>query len=692
MSETLLIELGCEELPARLLVRQAEMLADGVAGKLREAGLLDTDGAVRWRATPRRLAVIAENVAARQPNRRLQRKGPPESAAFDGAGNPTAAATGFARSVGLEVDQLDRLENEQGRWLYAEIEQPGQALDELLQEILDATVREMAGARSMRWSDRSDRFLRPVRWLLALHGQHVVPVKLFGLVAGDTTRGHRIHAPGQHRVDSANDYEQVLEQAFVLADHDRRRARIVEQVQSLAAEAGLQTREDPVLVDEVAGLVEWPVAVIGAFEEDFLEVPPEALISSMREHQKSFPLFDADDSLAARFISVANLESKDPPLMVHGFERVIRPRLADARFFYRQDRQQPLEQRLSRLDDMLFQEKLGSLADKTRRLERLAASLAPHFGAEAETCARAARLCKCDLLTEMVGEFPELQGTMGRYYAQADGEPEAVATAIESHYFPRHASDALPNDAAGQALAVADRLDTLLGVFAAGKKPKGGKDPFALRRAALAVARILEHSECRTPVRDLLQSAGEILASQLPVDERIVKDVASFVGERLRAHLIERGIAANTLHAVEAGAAGTVVDFVARAQAVQAFADNPEMTGLIAANKRAANLLEQAEEKELGEIRRDLLQIDAESVLLAEVEQREKALNPLLESRDYPAVLAQLSTLRPAVDRFFDEVMVMVDDAPMRRNRLALLNRLRSLFLRVADVARLGLA
>ncbi|MFU8878068.1 MAG: glycine--tRNA ligase subunit beta [Wenzhouxiangellaceae bacterium] len=692
MSETLLIELGCEELPARLLVRQAEMLADGVAGRLKDAGLLESGDRVHWRATPRRLAVIAEGVAARQPDRRLQRKGPPEAAAFDQDGNPTPAATGFARSVGLEVEQLERLENEQGRWLYAEIEQPGQPLDELLQEILDATVREMAGARSMRWSDRSDRFLRPVRWLLVLHGQHVVPVNLFGLAAGDTTRGHRIHAPGRHRVDSANDYEQVLEQAFVLADHDRRRARIVEQVQNLAAEAGLQTREDPALVDEVAGLVEWPVAVIGAFEEDFLEVPPEALISSMREHQKSFPLFSADGRLAPRFISVANLESKDPALMVHGFERVIRPRLADARFFYRQDRQQPLEQRLSRLDDMLFQEKLGTLADKTRRLESLAAQLAPHFNADPGTCARAARLCKCDLLTEMVGEFPELQGTMGRYYAQSDGEPEAVAAAIESHYSPRQAADAVPGDAAGQALAVADRLDTLVGVFAAGKKPKGGKDPFALRRAALAVARILEHSGCRTGLNKLLQSAGEVLAEQVPVSDGVLLELEEFITERLLAHLAERGIAANTLHAVSAGSAGAVVDFVARAEAVQAFADNPDMASLIAANKRAANLLEQAGKRDFGEVKRDLLQIEAESMLFEQVEQVEQALKPLLEQRDYPAVLARLATLKPTVDRFFDDVMVMTDDPELQHNRLAVLLRLRKLFLCVADVARLGRA
>ncbi len=690
MSEALLIELGCEEIPARTLVRQAEMLSDGLRERLLDAGLLDSAAPIRWLATPRRLAVIVEHVSRRQPDRCIERKGPPESAAFDQQGKPTRAAIGFARSVGLELEQLDRLENEQGRWLYAEFDQPGQALAKLLQEMLDSVVRDMAGARSMRWSDRSDRFVRPVRWLLVMHGNQVVPVDLFGIPSGNTTHGHRIHSPGPHKLETVDQYESLLEQAFVLADYQRRRSTIVEQVEDLARKAGLTAGVDSALIDEVTGLVEWPVSVVGSFDAEFLEVPQEALISSMREHQKSFPLFDRDGRLAPGFISVANLESLQPELMIHGFERVIRPRLADARFFYRQDRQQTLVDRLERLDGMLFQEKLGSLADKSARLEALAARLASLFSADPETCSRAARLCKCDLVTEMVGEFPELQGTMGRYYALADGEPESVAAAIENHYLPRHASDALPKDPAGQALATADRLDTLVGVFAAGKKPRGGKDPFALRRAALAVARILEHSRCQATLAELLQQAREVLQSRIAVANEITAELESFILERLRAHLTERGIEANTLHAVSAGAAGPVVDFVAKARAVQAFADNPEMTSLIAANKRAANLLEQASEIDLGEVKEHLLQLEAESTLFTEIQDREKTLEGLLQQREYPAVLEQLATLKPLVDRFFDDVMVMVDDKDLQRNRLSLLYRLRGQFLRVADVARLG--
>lgn len=690
--ESLLIELGCEEIPAGALVRQAEMLCSGIGKALTDAGLMADGDGMRWLATPRRLAVIAANVADRQPDRKLERKGPAEKAAFDADGNPTRAAEGFARSVGLEVSQLDRVENEQGRWLYAEIDQPGRTLAELLPEMLEKVVREMAGARSMRWSDRSDRFLRPVRWLVALHGTDVLPVSLFGLESGRESRGHRIHAPGPHSIARAEDYERVLEKAYVVADHAARRARIAEQVQACAESVGLETQTETALLDEVAGLVEWPVAVVGSFDEAFLEVPPEALISSMREHQKSFPLFTPEGKLAARFITVANLESEQPDLMIHGFERVIRPRLADARFFYEQDRQHPLMDRLGRLDEMLFQERLGSLADKSRRLENLAAELAPAFDADPTDCARAALLCKCDLLTEMVGEFPELQGVMGRYYAQADGEPEAVAAAIESHYLPRQAGDELPADATGRALAVADRMDSLVGVFAAGKKPRGGKDPFALRRAALAVVRILEQSRCALSLDDLIEKAAEALKPQVPVDAEVRMEIRRFIEERLRAWLSERGMETNTLHAVTAGAGGSVSDFVDRARAVQAFAEDPEVESLIAANKRAANLLEQAGESGSWEIDELSLQIDAEKALLAEVIDAEDALETLLKVRDYPAALKRLAGLRPALDRFFDDVMVMVEDENLKRNRLALLQRLRSLFLRIADVARLGRA
>lgn len=692
MSAPLLIELGCEELPARALRSQVALLAEGLARRLDEAGLLRDASAPKTFTTPRRLAVRFDGVLERQADRILERKGPAESVAFDAEGNPTRAAEGFARSVGVAVERLERVENEQGRWLFARVEQPGQPLADLLPELLEATVREMAGARSMRWSDRDDRFLRPVRWIVALHGERPLPLSLFGIDAGTATRGHRVHAPGEHVIAAASDYERVLEQACVIADFDRRRDRIASQVAETAEAAGLSTQADETLLDEVTGLVEWPVAVVGSFDPGFLEVPAEALVSSMREHQKSFPLFDADGALAPRFISVANLESTDPELMIHGFERVIRPRLADARFFYTQDRQQPLAERRPRLDDMLFQERLGSLGDKTRRLERLAAALALDFDASSAHCERAAALCKCDLLTEMVGEFPELQGTMGRYYAAADGEDPEVAAAIESHYLPRHAADELPADPVGRALAVADRIDSLVGVIAAGKKPKGGKDPFALRRAALAVVRILEQSRAPVSIGDLIDRSAEVLGDRIEAGEEVRETVERFIGERLRSHLAERGIETNTLNAVTAGTEATVADFIDRAEAVQAFADDPAVESLIAANKRAANLLEQAGLDELGDVAKNSLHIEAEKQLFDEVSGIEGRLDKLLEDRRYRDALEQLAGLRIHVDRFFEDVMVMVEDEELKRNRLALLSRMRSLFLRIADVARLGRA
>jgi glycyl-tRNA synthetase beta chain len=686
----LLIEIGCEELPAAQIDAQLTLLAEGLGTRLGEAGLIEsTEGIVRL-GTPRRLAIRIADVAARQADQVLERKGPAENVAFDADGQPTKAADGFARSVGRSVDELERLETDQGRWLFARVEQPGKSLVELLPAMFDATIRSMAGARSMRWSDREERFLRPVRWLLVLHGDRPVELEYFGLEAGTRTRGHRIHAPGWHEIDDAGNYEKALDQAFVLVDPQRRRQRIAEQSEALARDAKLEPVLREGLLDEVAGLTEWPVAVMGHFDESFLAVPEEALISSLEQHQKSFALRRPDGSLAPRFIAVANIESQDAALMTAGFERVIRPRLADARFFWDQDRRTALGDKRERLDAVLFQEKLGSIGDKVRRLEQLVGHTAEAIGADVETSRAAAGLCKCDLVTEMVGEFPELQGIMGRYYALEGGEPPAVADAIESHYRPRHAGDDLPADPAGQALALADRLDTLVGVFAAGQKPKGGKDPFALRRAALGVVRILAESGTATPLRAMVEAAAETLKDAVKVDAGLTDEVEQFIFERLRAWASEQGIEANTVHAVAAGRAGSVADFMARARAVQAFADDPTMASLVAANKRASNLLKQAEGSSIGDVSDKMLHDEAEKSLSAAISAAERSVEEALVRSDYPAALSMLSGLREPVDTFFDQVMVMCDDKALRANRLALLERLRHQFLQVADVARLG--
>ncbi|TVS13989.1 MAG: glycine--tRNA ligase subunit beta [Wenzhouxiangella sp.] len=693
-AKPLLIELGCEELPARQLGNQLKLLGEGLHSRLKDAGLLGQETPPTLLGTPRRLAVIIDGVLPGQADRELERKGPAERAAFDADGQPTRAAEGFARSVGVPVDQLERLENEQGRWLFARVRQPGQALAELLPDMLDATVKAMAGARSMRWSDRPERFLRPVRWLLVLHGEEVVPVSAFGLESGRQTQGHRIHAPGAHPVAEAHAYAGTLKQAYVQVDPKKRRRAIRAGAETLARGAGLEVRIEESLLDEVAGLTEWPVPVIGSFDERFLEVPAEALISSMEQHQKCFPLRHADGRLAARFIAVANIESRNMGAMTAGFERVIRPRLADARFFFDQDRRETLEQRLPRLDGIKFQEKLGSVGAKSRRLQALAADYADLLGADRSVTARAALLSKCDLVTEMVGEFPELQGIMGRYYALADGEPDAVAAAIESHYLPRHAGDALPADAAGRALALADRLDTLVGVFAAGQKPRGGKDPFALRRAALGVIRILDDARAGVSLSKLIELAADHLAAELaetvPVELALLGEVEEFLLERLRSHAADSGIETNTAVAVLAVQSRVVADFLDRARAVQDFADDPMADSLIAANKRIANLLKQADTEVPGEFDRAALVESAERDLAEAVDEAVHDLDAALEQHDYSLALARLAALREPVDRFFDEVMVMCDDEQLRRHRLSLLKRLRAQFLRVADVARLG--
>ncbi len=690
MNDSLLIEIGCEELPARQIGRQLELLAGGLGKRLVEAGLLESADTIERFGTPRRLAIRIPSVAGRQPDRVLERKGPSVDVAYDDDGKPTRAAEGFARSVGKTVAELDTLETEQGRWLFARVEQPGQALDELLPDMFEATIADMAGARSMRWSDRDEKFLRPVRWLVALHGQAVIGLNPFGLQADRVTRGHRIHAPGEHELASADDYTATLERAFVMVGPASRRQRIEQQATELAGKAGLEVLIDPGLLDEVAGLTEWPVAVMGHFDRAFLEVPEEALISSMEQHQKCFALRDSQGRLAPSFIAVANIDSRDPAAMTAGFERVIHPRLADARFFWDQDRRTRLADKRGRLDSILFQEKLGSIGDKVRRITTLAADIAPSLGAEESATARAAELCKCDLVTEMVGEFPELQGVMGHHYALADGEPAAVAQAIESHYLPRHAGDALPDDAVGRALAIADRLDTIVGVFAAGLKPKGGKDPFALRRAALGVIRILDASGCRRPLRELIAGAGQTLSEQLPLPDSLAGEVEDFIMERLRPWAAEQGIETNTVHAVAAGYRGSVADFMARARAVQRFADDPAVASLIAANKRASNLLKQSGVSSFNDVEAQSLQEDEEKQLLEAINQTESRLARLLEQDDYPACLNELAGLREPVDRFFDKVMVMTDDDTLRNNRLALLDALRRQFAQIADVARLG--
>ena len=684
----LLIELGCEELPPKALDTIRDAFFAGVAAGLDKQRVAFDPGRSRAFSTPRRLALLLADVDERQPDQELERRGPAVSAAFDAEGRPTGAAIGFARSVGKTPEALETLKTDRGEWLYCRIREPGKPLGELLYPILEQAIRELPVPRPMRWADHEFSFVRPVHWLVALHGDRVVPGRLFGLDAGSTTRGHRVHAPGPHELPAADRYLEVLEQARVLADHERRETTIRDALN--AADPAVLI--DPDLLREVTNLVEWPVAVVCRFEQAFLEVPHAALIAAMQDHQKFFPVRDTanPEQVANRFVAIANLESSDIDAVRAGYERVIRPRLADARFFLEQDLKAPLESHLPALDRVVFQKKIGTVGDKTRRLAAISTKLAEDLHIDPEPCERAARLAKCDLLSQMVGEFPELQGLMGAHYARAGGESDAVATAIGEHYRPRFAGDAIPASDAGQVVSLADRIDTLVGVFAAGLKPTGNKDPFALRRAALGLLRILlEGRRAVTPDR-LVALAAEALSDQLDVSDAVLADVRAFVVERLRHYYAEQGFSAELITAALGAPWSTLTDLDDRLRALASFMGRDEAASLAAANKRIGNILRKSDFDSNKTIDVNRLNIEEERRLFDEVVAIEEALEPLLAKGDYAAALGRLAALRTPVDAFFDHVMVMDDDPVVRQNRLALLARLKGLFDRIADLSVLG--
>ncbi len=692
---SLLVELGCEELPAEQIGGLSEGLAEGIKKALLDHGLIEEATKIEPFATPRRLAVMVHGVAHKQPNQTIERRGPAASAAFDPSGQPTKAAIGFAQSVGKSVEALERLTTDQGEWLVATIEQPGRELAEVLQEALSSLVKDMASAKSMRWREGDERFVRPVRWLVALHGQTVLPIELFGLVANNTTEGHRIHGPGPWTIKTATDYESTLESAYVIASISKRQSVIEAQVSRLAKDHGLVLDEGSAkgLMLTNTQLTEWPQAVLGSFDPMFLTVPEPCLISAMELHQKCFALRDNKGALSPHFIAIANIESQDVSAMRQGFERVIRPRLSDAQFFWNQDRQVALADRRQRLDQVLFQKDLGSIGQKVSRMEALVHHLAEQLGEDAAKAQQAVSLCKCDLLTEMVGEFPELQGTMGYYYGLEGGVSEDVALAVGEHYCPRNAGDHLPTSRLGSLVALADRADTLVGIFGVGAKPKGSKDPFALRRAALGVIRLLEVQE-KLSLRELLHAASQPLAEQLgwaPAHQSsVVDEVFDFCMERARSHAADQGIQTLTFNAVVATDITTIFDLMARAHAVERLLKHPDIEKLIAANKRLANLLSQ-HSGALPETIDTQLLVDAQERDLLDVwEIKKDAIAHDVQANNYDKALVHLASLATPLDAFFEHVMVMSEDLAVRSNRLAMLNQMRSAFLMIADLAKLG--
>ncbi|NOY63687.1 MAG: glycine--tRNA ligase subunit beta [Gammaproteobacteria bacterium] len=687
----LLFELGTEELPPKALKTLRNALGSAVEKGLENAGL--PHQGIKLYATPRRLALVISALATTQPDKQQERRGPAVSAAFDDAGNAKPAAQGFARSCGVDVTALERLQTDKGEWLVFRSTQPGAATTTLLVDIFANALAQLPIPKRMRWGNLKTEFVRPVHWVVLLFGDQVVDGEILGTPTGRQSRGHRFHHPHPITFANAQEYVPLLQQAHVIVDVERRREVIVTQVQQIADQLGQRALLDEALLDEVCALVEWPVALSGQFDARFLEVPSEALISSMQDHQKYFPVIDKSGALAPYFITVANIDSSDPEQIKRGNERVIRPRLADAAFFWQQDRKVPLIERCENLRQVVFQKKLGTLYDKVQRVSALAEEIALALGGDGALAARAAQLSKCDLLTEMVGEFPELQGVMGRYYAQHDGEEQQVADALDQQYQPRFAGDALPQSVTGQALAIADKLDTLAGIFAIGNVPTGDKDPFALRRAALGVLRIMIECDLDLALPPLLDSALQRIAAQGCVDatrcEQTATRLYEFMMERLRAYYRDKTVATDVFDAVLATRPSRPHDFALRVVAVTAFRDLPEASSLAAANKRIRNILKKAEEEIPAIVDHGVLVEASEQTLAQQIKMLTDEVEPLFAAARYSDAMQRLATLREPVDRFFDDVMVMSDDTALRTNRLALLNQLSLLFLRVADLSRL---
>ncbi len=683
----LLVEIGTEELPSSELKALMEAFGANLATALQGARI-GIPGEPETFATPRRLAVRLNDVAAAQTAESVEHRGPPVSAAFADDGRPTKAAEGFARRHGVSVADLERRATGKAEYLFHTEHQAGRPTVELLPGLVDRVLNELPAKKRMRWGVPGVSFPRPVHWAVLLFGEEAVDAELLGVRTGRATRGHRFHHPAAIELVQPADYERLLlEPGHLVPGFADRQARIREQVVAAAREVGGEADIDPDLLAEVTSLVEWPVALAGRFDRRFLDVPAEALVAVMKDHQKYFPVYDGDGGLLPAFVTVSNIASADPEIVRHGNERVIEPRFADAEFFWQQDRRQPLDARLEGLKAMVFQRRLGTLYDRTQRTESLAGRLAGRIGADTGATATAARLAKCDLLTEMVGEFPELQGLMGGYYAAAEGHGERVARAIADQYRPAFAGDDLPRTGEGQALALADRLDALVGIFAIGQAPTGDKDPFALRRAALGALRILVEGELDLDLETALQEAAAAHDDAIDAASA-VETVFDFMMDRFRVYYTGAGFAPDLFEAVRACRPTRPIDFDARIRALHAFGQRSEAASLTEANKRIRNILRKAEGDTGAEPDPGLFADDAERDLAGAVAGIDETIGELVEARDYAGALARLAAMAEPLDRFFDGVMVMAEDAALRANRIALLGRARGLFLRIADLSK----
>lgn len=685
-AQDFLFEIGTEELPPKQVEKLAAHLAESFTTGLRQSGL--PFKSYRYFATPRRLAVLVYDLALRQQDQHIEKRGPALAAAYDGEGKPSKALLGFARSCGVDPEQLGTVETDKGPWIVFSKTETGQDAARLLPGLAEQAIQALPIAKRMCWGSQKIAFVRPVHWLVFLHGSTVVPCTLLGKKAGKQTYGHRFHSPGALEITEPAAYEALLADAGVVADVAKRKAQIKNQ--ALAAGAGQTVIIHEALLDEVTGLVEQANTLVGHFDADFLKVPQEALMSAMQEHQKYFPIVDDKGALQARFVITANIQSRQPEQVIAGNEKVIRPRLADAKFFYDTDCKHTLANKNDLLKTIVFQDKLGTLYEKSARNSQMAANIARNIGANPEQAARAALLAKADLVSAMVGEFPELQGTMGYYYALNDGEAPVVANAIKQHYQPRFAGDVLPDSPVALAVALADKLDTLVGIFGIGQIPSGDKDPFALRRAALGVLRILIDKALPLDLVDLINDSVQGYVGK-NLSPTTAADVLDFLMARFRAHYKEQGIATEIIQAVENLKPTRPLDFDKRIRAVEHFVGLPQAQSLSAANKRVANILKK-QEGETGStaLKPELLIESAEKNLANSLQGKEQILKPLFAEGRYSEALVQLADLKDEVDAFFDTVLVMVDDEALRNNRLCLLNQLRRLFLEVADISVLS--
>ncbi|OCG77791.1 glycine--tRNA ligase subunit beta [Gilliamella apicola] len=687
MQKTFLVEIGTEELPPKSLRTLAESFAANFIQQLDNANL--EHGEVLWYASPRRLALKVLNLNDTQPDSQIVKRGPAVSAAFDANGNATKAAEGWARGCGITVDQAERIQTDKGEWLSYTQNQKGQPVVNLLCDMVKTALSKLPIPKPMRWAARQVEFIRPCHTVTMLYGDELVPGTILEIKSDRIIRGHRFMGEQEFTIDNADQYPEILEQrGKVIADYDKRKSIIKQQAEEEAAKLNGKADLTDNLLEEVSSLVEWPVVLTAKFEERFLEVPAESLVYTMKGDQKYFPVYDKQGKLLPNFIFVANIESKDPQVVISGNEKVVRPRLADAEFFYQTDLKQRLEDRLPRLETVLFQQQLGTVKDKAIRIESLSGFIADKIGADVEQAKRAGKLTKCDLVTNTVFEFPETQGIMGRYLALKDGESIEVATAIEEQYKPRFAGDELPSTAVSCSVSIAEKLDTLAGIFGIGQHPKGDKDPFALRRAAIGVLRIIVEKALPLDLVELANYAASLYGDKLN-NKNIVDDIVNFMQSRFRAWYQEQGFAIDTIQAVLALNPTKPADFDARVKAVTHFRTLPEASSLAEANKRVSNILSKVEVTIPEQINAALLEAGAEGELAKKLAILTDKLSPYFSESRYQDALIELSSLKETVNAFFDSVMVMVDNEEIRLNRLALLKKLQNLFLKVADISLL---